>query len=138
MTRLSLRLRWVVFVSWLRAIREPGNWWAYRPGFLFRRRHAKAIRTGTSQLPQILPDGDDVWACPWHLTNVTAVRLEDGRPMGTYRRCELPLAIQVPVVRRLTVQQFAMGQDVLPDGPAFDIRTYGLRYLPNHRTAVYA
>ena len=132
MERLPLRLRWDLLVTWLWHLREYR--WAGRPWFLLRRRVVATFR-GAQDLPTILPDGDDVWACPWHLTNVTAIRADDGRPMGDYRRCQLPREIRVPCLSGPMKAMF--GDAPLAHSPQLGFLTYTFRRLPDARTAEY-
>ncbi len=88
-----------------------------------------------------LPDPDDVWACPWPMTNVRAVRQSDGRSLGEYRRCELPEAIRVPTaedVRCTHADVLELIGEIGAVTPRFGVLTYRLRYLPDACTAEYA
>ena len=61
--KLGSRLRWALLLSWLRiGLRDL---WDYRPFFVFRFRRAfDEVLVTVGPTPTILPDPDDVWACP--------------------------------------------------------------------------
>ena len=85
-----------------------------------------------------LPDGDDVWGCPWHMTFVYP-QYPDGSRGDPYRRCKLPVNIQIP---KLELEEPEGGFIVRPDFMEpelikFGCLTYRIGPYIDHNTVSY-